>query len=93
MLESEYILEVYEPDSLDDVWVVFSSSSPFMPFRSGEILNPMLWPDSHSPMKVLRIVGVEYLVWEGEGKVKQKVMVFTKELDNSRESRETEYDF
>ena len=46
--ETEYILEIFEPGSFDDVWMVFSSSSPFMPMQVGEILNPGVWP--HNPL-------------------------------------------
>ena len=84
MKTTEYILEVYKPQSPDDVWITFSSSSPFMTIGVGDIVNPGLWPDSQSPMKVLRAINVDHVIWETETRVKHKVLVFTEEVDGTR---------
>jgi hypothetical protein len=83
----EYLLEIYEPGSFDDVWMTFTSSQPFVAISVGDIVNPGLWPDSRSPMKVLRVVAVEHIIWESEGATKQKVMLFSREVDGTRELR------
>ena len=83
----EHILEIYRPGSTDDVWMTFTSQDSFAAPRVGEILNPGLWPDSQSPMKVLRVVAVEHLIWETDGATKQKVMVFSQEVDGTAELR------
>ena len=83
----EYSLEVYEPGSADDVWVAFSSTTPFMPIQAGDILNPGLWPNSNSPMRVLRVINIEHFIWEARGDVKHKVLIFTEEVEGTRELR------
>jgi hypothetical protein len=87
MGSAEYILEVYEPGSADTVWNVFHSASPFMTISAGDILNPGLWEGSNSPMKVLRVVSVEHTVWEIEGQVKHKVMIYTEDVEGTPELR------
>ena len=89
MKTTEYILEVYEPASADDAWITFSSSNPFMTISAGDIVNPGVWPGSQSPMKVLRAINVEHIIWESRAQVKHKVMVFTEEVEGTRELRLT----
>lgn len=79
----EYILEIYSPRSVDDVWVTFESSTPFMQISVGDSVNPGLWPSSQSPMRILRVIQVEHIIWESENKVKHKVLVFTEEVESS----------
>ncbi len=85
MKTTEYILEVYQPGSADDVWITFSSFTPFMPINRGDILNPGVWPESSSPMKVLRVINVEHIIWEAKEQIKHKVLIFTEEVDGTRE--------
>jgi hypothetical protein len=59
MKKVEYILRIYRPKSADDVWTTFNSSNPFMKISVGDIINPGIWPDTESPMKVLRVLNVE----------------------------------
>ena len=86
---TEYSLEIFMPSSYDDVWVVFTSPTPFMAISAGDILNPSIWEDSQSPMKVLRVVGLEHLIWEVGGSVKHKIDVYTEEVEGTREVRRT----
>jgi hypothetical protein len=44
----EYILEIYEPGRTRDVWITFTSDSPFIAISKGEILNPGTWDGSQS---------------------------------------------
>jgi hypothetical protein len=83
----EYHLEIYAPGSARDVWISFEADSPFMAMSAGDIVNPGLWEGSESPMKVLRVVTVEHLVWLAGGTPKQKVMVFTEEAEGTDELR------
>ncbi|MGA2516891.1 MAG: hypothetical protein ABSG44_10090 [Thermodesulfobacteriota bacterium] len=80
MKQIEYILEIFRPESVDDVWVTFNSSSPFMPISVGDIINPRLWPGSEPPQKVLRVLNVEHIIWELNDTVKHKMLIFTDEV-------------
>ncbi|MCX8119197.1 MAG: hypothetical protein N3G78_14865, partial [Desulfobacterota bacterium] len=59
-----YVLEIYKPMNVDDLWMKFESPSPFMAIHVGEVINPGLWPGSEAPQKVLRVLHVEHAVWE-----------------------------
>lgn len=87
-LTTKYSLEIHKPDCARDVWVNFSSATPFLGISKGDIINPTLWPDSQSPMKVLKVVSVEHMIWEIEGShITHKVCVFTKEVEGKEELR------
>ncbi len=87
MKSIEYKLEVYAPGSVRDVRVTFEASSPFMPLGVGDILNPTTWPGTQSPMKVLRVTQVEHIIWENDGQIWHKVMVYSDEIDNIEAAR------
>jgi len=91
MEKIKYILEIYEPDSVKDLWVDFEASEPFLSINKGDILNPGIWPDSQSPMKVLKVVNVEHLIFESktDNCIVHKLMVFTKEVEGTKELRKT----
>jgi hypothetical protein len=82
-----FTLEIYEPGSADDIWIVFESSTPFMSINRGDILNPAFFSNSQSPMKVLRVINVEHILWEVDGNVMQKILIFTEEVEGTRELR------
>ncbi len=87
-MPSDYSLEIYEPQSMENAWIVFHSTSPFMSISAGDIINPGIWEGSKSPMKVLRVLNVEHIVWQSkEGDVKQKVMVYSEEVEGTSELR------
>lgn len=83
------MLEVYQPGSFDDVFQYLESDTPFMAISRGDIVNPGLWDGSQSPMKVLRVVNVEHIIWKNEttGGARHKVLVFTEEVEGTRELR------
>lgn len=81
-----YYLEIYSPDSADDVWVSFEADSPFGAIAVGDIINPGMWDGSQSPMRVLKAVAVEHILWDIQ-ELKHKVMVFTTEVEGTRELR------
>ncbi len=83
----KYILEIYQPGSLDTAWVHIRSDHPFMTISAGELLNPGLWEGSQSPMRILRVRNVEHAVWETsrerghrQNAIGHKIMVYTEEV-------------
>jgi hypothetical protein len=85
--KTEFLLEIYEPGSVRDVWMYFASPVPLMSINKGDILNPGLWPNSKSPQKVLRVRTVEHIIWQTENTLKQKVMIFTNEITGTEDTR------
>jgi len=85
--EKCYSLEIYEPGSTESCWVSFQSDSPFMAINRNDIIEPNLWPGSRAPQTVLRVVNVEHILWEASGISKHKVLVYTEEVDGTRELR------
>ena len=86
----KYELEIYEPESKSDVLVSFESTTPFMGISKGEVLNPAFFSAyNKNPEKVLKVTQVEHVLWQHEGQEepKQKILIFTQELDNNSESR------
>ena len=88
-MTTKYILEVYQPDAVEDVWVTFESESPFGAISAGDIVNPGLWEGTQSPMKVLEVTRVEHILWttDNERTVKHKIMVFSREIEGTGEAR------
>src|SRR5205823_1703142 len=86
--QDSYQLEVYVPASTDTVFAHFESSLPFLPIHPGDIVNPGIWEDSQSPMRVLRVLNVEHIIWKSRnGEIKHKLMVYTDEVAGTRELR------
>lgn len=88
-----YHLEIYMPESTNDVSVVFDSDIPFPPLAVGDIINPFAWPDHGGIVGLFRVVRVEHLFWAASWhdgvEAKHKVMVFTEEVEDDRELRLT----
>ncbi|MBI5412500.1 hypothetical protein HZA43_05040 [Candidatus Peregrinibacteria bacterium] len=82
----KYILEIYEPDSADDVLKTFESDSPFASMSKGDILSP-IFDGSEIPMKVQKIKNIEHIIWEASGETSHKICVFTEGVDGTRELR------
>jgi len=86
-MKDKYMLEIYEPNSSQSCWVVFKSETPFQTITKGDIINPGFFPDA-TVQKVLRVESVEHIVWSLEtGEPKHKLCVYTKEIDDTWESR------
>jgi hypothetical protein len=84
----QYHVEVYEPGSADDVWVCFKTTKPLFSISRGDIVNPGTWPNSKAPMRVLRVVAVEHIIWEiQDSHIGDKLCVFTEEVEGTRELR------
>lgn len=82
-IKDKYHLEVYMPGSFKDLWVTFSSPTPFMAISTGDIINPSIWEGSQSPMKVLRVINVEHIIWEIDGNAKHKICVYSEDVDHA----------
>jgi hypothetical protein len=87
MKKVEYILEIFRPKSVDDVWVTFNSPSPFMAITSGDIINPGVWSGSESPKTVLRVLNVEHIIWELNDTIKHEMLIFTDDVAGTRDLR------
>lgn len=90
ILSKPYMLEIYRPGSMYDVLVYLGSDTPFMTIQTGDIINPRTLEnvvEQLSPRTVLRVLGVEHMIWEGQGIMKHKLCVFTSEAPDSAEER------
>jgi hypothetical protein len=87
-MPSEYIVEIYAPGSWENVWAVFQSEHPFMTMMPGELLNTAVFePSNWAQYKIARIVNVEHILWNYKGKPKHKILVYTEEVDDTREHK------
>lgn len=87
----KYEIEIYSPGSVDDTIGSFESSTPFMNFSVEEILNPSFMSSyDGNPQKLLKITGVEHIIWQHEGQEEpiQKVLIYTREIKNDRSKLE-----
>jgi len=87
-MPAEYSIAIYKPGSTENVWKSFSSSSPFVGIVPGVLIHPAFWEGSEAPLKVLRVPNVEHAIWEDPkagGTLKQKMLVYTEEVDYSNE--------
>ena len=77
------------PGAFEDMWVSYKSENPFMAISKGDIINPSVWPDSQSPMEVLRVVNVEHIIWDvpNTNQIKHKICVYTQEVEGTAELR------
>lgn len=73
----EYKLEIYEPMSVEALWVNFDSSTPFATISTGDILLTETWPELPEPTGAVRVILVEHIIFEVDKKNVHKVMVFT----------------
>ena len=65
----EYQLEIYGPGTCEsDGYIkVFNSTAPFLPLRSGDLLNASIWDKNGSGFKLLRVLSVEHFISEKSG--------------------------
>lgn len=84
-MNSRFALEIYQPGDSEDVLRYFESDHPFLAIHQGDFVS---LPDyEKSPMEVLVVVSVEHAVWEAASVVKHKLIVYTKSIPNTPESR------
>lgn len=93
-----YFIEIYEPDSADEVLFTQKLQSPPAAMHEGDLLTVMPDADGRgnhgAPLNVLRVTRVDHIVWGFDAGAKgvpagfrHKVMVFTTAVENTREIR------
>lgn len=87
MKPMSYILELYSPGSGYDVCVSYETSTPFLTIQAGDIINPRVWEGVGTPGNVLRVVNIEHVIWEGDGRIKHKLCIFTEEVKDTEQVR------
>lgn len=84
----QYILEIYEPGSTHDAFMSFESSRPFQAISLGDLINPRAWLVERDPGPLLRVVGVEHMLFGKFGSdPKHKVCIFTAAATDDSASR------
>ena len=73
-------IEIFYPNSRNDVWRSFESSTPFMSFHAGDVIDPSSWSGSRSPLRLLRVTQVNHALSEKDEQTEHKVEVFTEEV-------------
>ncbi len=86
-MKDKYSLEIFHPGGGYDVWVVFTSDTPFLAISKGDIINTANFPNADT-QKSLRVVSVEHIIWSlQDGQSKHKIDVYTEEIENDESSR------
>ena len=89
MAGRRYILEVYEPGSVQDVAGVFESDEPFVAIQVGDLINDRVWDTAPGTSTVLRVTAVEHVLWKNRtgGDVEQKLCIYTERVADTEELR------
>jgi len=85
--KAEYTLEIYKPDSADDVYYSMRSPVPFMSISKGQLIHPATWLGIRTPSNLLEVTNVEHLIWESEDTLNHKICVYTIDVDDTRSFR------
>ena len=89
--DQRYTLDIYEPQSVEKVWMKFSSPTPFMTINVGDLLNPSIWPETGVHLleiiQMLRVTNVEHIVWEAEGQARHTMLVYTEQVEDTEAVR------
>ena len=80
MKPTVYEIEIFYPNSRTDVWRSFESSTPFLSFHKGDLVDPSSWSGSRSPLRLLRVTQVNHVLSETDEQTEHKVEVFTEEV-------------
>lgn len=87
----EYHLELYGPGDARTPVLFCRTEAPFLPFHKGDLINPHNFEDVNLDITmddVLRVIGVEHIIWEIKGShFAHKVMVYTETVANTPETR------
>lgn len=81
------MLEIYLPDSAQDVDTYFEADTPFMNISVGDLLNSRTWETGHADGKLHKVTKLEHIIWKADNEVKHKLCVFTTLVDDSAEER------
>lgn len=80
MADERYILEIYEPDSDEDVRASFSSDAPFMAVHAGDLINDQMTRDGgKAGGSALIVTHVEHFVWNSPDGPRHKLAIYTKQ--------------
>lgn len=90
MKVTEYIIDIYEPDSKGTVWVSFTSETPFLSINVGDNISPAYTYIKNQKEPKLKVSGgglcvhkIEHSIISKDGNsISHKLMIFTKECDN-----------
>ncbi len=74
-----YAIEVYYPNSREDLFRTFESSTPFMTINQGDFIDPSEWSGAWSPIRLLRVSQVVHVLREKDEQTVHKAMVYTEE--------------
>lgn len=73
-----YHLEIYEPDSKEDVLWNTASKQPFLTINVGDFINQSLMIRDGGPQtERLQVVEVEHIIWNNDQQLNHKLMVYT----------------
>lgn len=85
---AKYALEIYEPDSVDDLVVSWEAEQPFPTFTRGDLINQGFLITGGGPSSpLLRVLNVEHIIWSHQGGIKHKLCVYTTEAESNEETR------
>ena len=89
MKPTQYILEIYAPGSVSDVWATLRSTTPFGAIARGDILHPGAFAGCEiAPESIPIVTGVEHLLSGTEAGVAHKICVYTNAVANTPELRQ-----
>ena len=88
----EYHLEIYCPGSCnsDGCIKTFTAATPFLPIRSGDLINTKTW---EVEWPLLRVVNVEHVISESSrgidpsGKIIHRILLYTENMPDTAETR------
>ncbi len=86
-----YCLSIFAPADVFETLVRFESTDPFLAPRTGDFINPSLWPGlgdrADLKDKLLKAVHVEHGIEELDDHILQVVDIFTKAVENTEDVR------
>lgn len=82
-----YQLEIYQPGSVEDVAAYVESDKPFLTVSKGDLLNPVDSAAEANSDGILRVVGMEHILWKSGADVRHKLCVFTENVENTARVR------
>jgi hypothetical protein len=84
MKAPQYILEIYQPGSVSDVWMTLRSTAPFGAIARGDIIDPgSLAGCEINPESIPVVTGIEHLLSGTAAGVAHKICVYTNEVANT----------
>lgn len=85
-MTAQYMLEIYDPGSADDVVRYLESDRPIEGIAVGDLINALGHEQGENDLLV-RVASIEHIFWKFENELRHKICVFTEAVDNTREAR------